>query len=710
MPVSASIRQIPLLRIVPPFVLGTITGIIFPKNQPVFIGLFLLCFLALLVFALRKKTAQNYALRWVFGVLTLFSMFFAGLVLAQQNKPSPKYQPPAESTRQTVSVVLLEFPSEKENSYKALARLEAVRDSSGAWHKASDKLLVYFEKDSTISNLKYGDWLVINGFINPVKNNGNPYEFDYKRFLARRGIHFQSYAQSGRWRKLDGGRGNPLFETASQLRKHLLSVYRKNGIQGDEFAIASALTLGYKDYLDKDIKAAYAGSGAMHILAVSGLHVGIIFMIFKFLLQWLDRLKYGKTIRSLIIIAALWFFALLTGLSPSVRRAALMFTFVQGAEISRRPGNVYNSLLFSAFVLILLNPYIVAEVGFQLSYLAVFSIVFLQPKFHRLLYIKNKIGDKIWGLFTVSLAAQIGTFPIGVFYFHQFPTYFWLTNLFVIPLTFCIVLAGVAVFATSFFQPLAEMLAWLMEWLLRILNLIVNLIQQLPHATLKNISFSLPELFLVYALIFALVLFFIYKKARFLQAALIFSAFWGLSFLINHTQAVRQQKFIVYNANDIPLYNVLSGKNNWVLTDSTGLKSLQNIEYAAGSFWLAQKAGKPRLAALEYLPDDSLVAAQSVAFYKNFLKIGSKRFFIVRNKEITHWASPKKFKVDGIILSNNVRVRIADLLKLFETRQIIIDSSNSWYQEKFWLSECQGLKIKCHAVTRHGAFILDLKP
>ena len=251
--------------------------------------------------------------------------------------------------------------------------------------------------------MKYGDRILFVGKVNEVKTQGNPNEFDYKRFLINRGITGQTFIQSNRFKVIDTQNGNKLFETAYKFRTKLASVYKNNRIGGREFAVLKALTLGDKSEIDTETKQSYSYSGATHILSVSGLHVGIIYVLFNFFLRFLGRLKtkkfnYGVWLKVIILLIILWGFALLTGLSPSVKRASLMFSFVVIGHAGKRYVNIYNSIAASAFVLLIVNPYDITDIGFQLSYIAVISIVYFQPIIRRLFVIKNKLLYYFWSL------------------------------------------------------------------------------------------------------------------------------------------------------------------------------------------------------------------------------------------------------------------------------------------------------------------------
>ncbi|MEA3318280.1 MAG: ComEC/Rec2 family competence protein, partial [Bacteroidota bacterium] len=413
------LHQAPFIRFVVPFVIGILIGINFIISVPTFAILSIIFFLILVFFKLKLFSSYSYS--FLFGVL--ISLFFILSGISLINYAKAKIKSVDEKLYSSI-VYLTSEPAETENSVKAFGKILCLKDSA-SYKSINLNTLLYFKKDSNSKKLKIGDKLVLKSYINEIKHNGNPNAFNYKKYLSYKGIKYQAYIKSGNWEIIDSNIGNPILLYANKIRRNLLSVYKEYDISGDELAVLSALTLGYKSDLSNEIKQSYAASGAMHILAVSGLHVGIIFIILNNLLFFLERNYFGKIIKVLIIIGFLAFYTLLTGMSSSVLRASIMFACFSFGNLFNRQTNIYNTLAVSAFIILAFNPYAIMDVGFQLSYIAVISIVFFQAKIYGLINISNYIGNKIWELLSVSIAAQIGTFPIAIYYFHQFPNYFW---------------------------------------------------------------------------------------------------------------------------------------------------------------------------------------------------------------------------------------------------------------------------------------------
>jgi len=409
------------------------------------------------------------------------------------------------------------------------------------------KGIVYIEKDESSLSLKYGDIIQFNGAFRPIKSNGNPHEFDYARYLRIHNIQEQAYVKSRSWMK-SAENGNAFVQTIVDLREYLSSTLKRSGLSDKNYMVANALLLGQKEYLDKDVLRTYSSAGAMHVLAVSGLHVGIVMLVLAFVLRPIKRFRKGKFVFLILVLTGIWFYALITGMSPSVLRASVMFSFIIFGKELQRETTIYQSIMVSAFLLILLDPYIIFQVGFQLSYLAVLGIVFLQPKIVNLLYIKNKILHKAWQISAVSIAAQIATFPLGIYYFHQFPNFFLISNLLVIPLAFLILIVGITYLTVHLVPILNEVVFWIFDSLLTLLNIGVSWVEQLPYSILWGLSIHWYEVFLIYLTLVLGSIAFMYRKTN----ALLF----GLGVTILLLGLNLSEKYSVENSNELFVYNV----------------------------------------------------------------------------------------------------------------------------------------------------------
>jgi competence protein ComEC len=390
---------------------------------------------------------------------------------------------------------VIQYDVQKPNSFENLLELKSVKTSAG-WSTAVGKVLVYHQNET---HLLPGQILLIKKAPEVIPAPKNPNEFDYKDFLARKGIFHRQFLGKN-FQILSTDQTSDIRFFLDHLRQKMVLMLEAKIPDPDSRQVALALLLGQKQKLDPEINKAYSETGLMHILAVSGLHVAIIYAIFLFLLKLL-RLKKHQTKYFLIgVIGIIWLYAFLTGLPPSVLRAATMFSLITLGQMRDRKPSIYNVLAFSAMLLITVNPDVIFDLGFQLSYLAVAGIVLIQPLILNWWLPSSKVGEYFWQLTAVSIAAQLVTFPLSVYYFHVFPTYFLIANLFVIPISFLNMQVGVPLMILGWIPYLGEVLGWILSWLVWSQNQVTLLIHVLPVGTVNRLTMSLTGMILIWLL------------------------------------------------------------------------------------------------------------------------------------------------------------------------------------------------------------------
>ena len=487
-------QRIPFIRITCLFIFGIVVGYsLLPDATTLSVVLTIL-----LLFHIRFWTNSNFSVVKFQNLLIPFTIFLTGLFY------SVSFNYEGNSGNQSKQYFLAEVcqkPAEKVRTYQTVLSLQ---NQELAY---PEKVVAYFDKSDFDSTITTGDQLIIHGKLQAIKNPGNPYEFDYESMMHRRRIWFSIYLTRSTYLKTKfciTSREN----WAEKLRDYLVEKLATVLPDKEERSVVSALTLGYRTELDQDTLDYFASTGAMHVLSVSGLHVGLLYMILAFLLGFLKRGKIGRVLFPTVMILFLWIYAFISGFSPPVQRATVMFTFVIVGNELRRPVNIYNSLTASALLLILLDPNVIFDVGFQLSYLAIFGIVLIQPALYNLFPLKNKLLGWLWALFTVSIAAQLVTFPLGVFYFNQFPNFFWLSNFVVVPVTTLIMWATLIYFVVVPFHSLALGVGVIIQKLTSLMLMFLKALDAHPLAVTRGLVFSFLEVILVFGVIFALIIFF----------------------------------------------------------------------------------------------------------------------------------------------------------------------------------------------------------
>lgn len=357
---------------------------------------------------------------------------------------------------------------EKQNSYKALASIQTVYSTNSS-RPARGKIILYFKKGSTANNIVYGTQLLVSKHIQEVKNSGNLGAFDYKRYNHFRGITHQVYLVENDFINLKKEDKDRFKKFIYKVRSSVITILKRFIKNNREAGLAEALLIGYKDDLDKNLLQAYSNTGVVHLIAISGLHLGLIYWL---LLNITRPMKINKLLwlRVIIVILGIWMFCLLAGAKPSVVRSAVMFTVIALSQLLTRKASIFNTLALSAFILLYWDPFWLWDVGFQLSYAAVLSIVIFFRPIYNLLYWSNKGLDFIWKLAAISISAQIFTAPISLYYFHQFPLLFFITNLVAVPLTSVILIGEIILCAVFFIEPVAVFVGSVLNMLIGFMN------------------------------------------------------------------------------------------------------------------------------------------------------------------------------------------------------------------------------------------------
>lgn len=583
---------------------------------------------------------------------------------------------------------------EKAKSYKSIANVDMVI-SDGKEEKTTGKFLIYFQKDSAAQNLKYGDRIIVNKVLNPIRNSGNPAGFDYKQYCQFRQLYHQVYLKTGEWVLLPQKDRNIFNTFLFSAREKVVSVLQKYLGKNDESAIAKALLIGYKVDLDKDLVQAYSNAGVVHIIAISGLHIGIIYAILLWIFSVLPLTKKSKPLRLTLIIFCLWVFALLTGAAPSVVRAAIMFSFIIVGSVFDKKSSVYNSLAASAFFILCFNPYELWNVGFQLSYLAVLGIVIAQKPISKWFYFKNKLIQKAWLLAAVSLSAQLLTFPLCLYYFHQLPLLFLLSNLVAIPLASlilsgCLILIFISpvTIVASYFAKIVYAFIWG-------LNHCVLFFDSIPFSLWKNVSISVTDTFLLYLIVFAILHSFLKKNKRAFKFAIAFSLLFVSFQSFKKWELNHQKKIVVYN---IPMHKAVEffeGNNFYFSGDSDVVNDKLLNKYNLTPVHTAFELKKN---------PDSL---HGLFIKDKFFQFYNKRIVMI-DSAINYSPVENKMKAGYIIISKNPRIKIADIAQNFDCNNFIFDASNPSWKIEQWKKECEELHLHFYSVPEQGAFVINL--
>ncbi|RMG86621.1 MAG: ComEC family competence protein [Bacteroidetes bacterium] len=591
----------------------------------------------------------------------------------------------------------------RKNWVKAIIQTEGVAHSPDIEIPCSGKILAYFEPDSIALTLSHGDFVLLNSRVFRVDSVKNPNAFDYRRYLHYQNIHYQTFARKDDWDLVEKDTSKTLSSAIIRLREKFIGILRQYLPSEQSFSVGSALILGYKDEISQDIRTAYADTGAMHVLAVSGLHVGIIYIIISFLLNrvnWYHPVwKWAKVILPILII---WGFAMLTGMSPSVKRAATMFSlFIIGTGLARQR-NAYNTLAASAFIILIYNPYLITNVGFQLSYAAVFGILYFQPRIARLWLIKNDIGHYFWQLTSMSIAAQITTAPLSMYYFHQLPLSFLLSGVVVIPAAFLILSLGLILFLLESIQPgWGAPAGWALYHLIECVNWVIFKIQHLPWSVIKGIWLSGFVVILLYFLILKTAIAIELRNVRWFLSSLVVLTLISFNYSFSKYKAITKRKAVIYHVNRASAVDFFDGDMRISLTD----KNIDESDLAFATQNNRWAEGYNR-ATTFFFEDTCDYVMDTWMYNKGFVQFYDKRFAFIRSPEDTLPTLP--IKINYLVIQHNPKLKIESLPRHFDFDLLIFDASNKWWQIEKWTKECGQRSLPFYDISTKGAFVLDL--
>ncbi|MCP2026809.1 competence protein ComEC [Flavobacterium sp. HSC-32F16] len=548
----------------------------------------------------------------------------------------------------------------------------------------SGRIIVNIQRDSLKNPLIIGNIIKVKTSLQKTVSNKNPNQFDYSEYLANKQIYAQLYCKKSEI-KISRTITKDIWYYSGRLHLTILKNLESAHFNKDEMNVALALILGQQQEISADIIKDYQYSGATHVLSVSGLHVGFIMLFIMFILKPIPNTRKGSAIKLISILISLAGFAVISGLSPSVLRSVVMFSFVAIGNHLRRSGNIYHTLLVSILLILLFEPYFLFDVGFQLSYLALFFIVWLQPELDKIWNPKNKFILYIWNALTVSFAAQIGTLPLCLYYFHQFPGLFFVTNIIILPVLSFIMIAGIIVMLFAIFKSPPEILIYIFEKSIYILNLLIHYVASFESFVIQGISFNFYHLITLYLVIISAAMW--SKKPSYKKLIIVFTTIilFQSALIYTKREISNQKELIVYNVKKNSLISKRNGKNITLFaSDTTSDKSTKsNIfnSYLVGNFGVLNQSQQ----------------------LKNVLFFNEHKISIIDSTGIYE----SRIKPDILILTQSPKINLDRILTELDPKIIIADGSNSYALQKIWQISCEKKNIPFHATAEKGFYRLN---
>ena len=646
-------------------------GIVFP---------FLLTFilLSILGFILVK---QKRTIGMSFGIIAALITACLGVLiagLARPNNTNNHYSNITTSEPESWKLKITEVLKSSTFSERYIAEVAEYNS-----YKASGKIILSIAIDSTGKKFQVDDELVVLAPKVEIKPPLNPHQFNYKNYMLKQGIYHQLKLNVYN-HTVNENPSRTIRGYAASLRQNIIAKLEQANFGNAEIGIIQALFLGQRDTISADTYTDYKNAGAVHILAVSGLHIGIILLFLEFVLRPIELLARGKTIKLLLIVLLLWGFAYLAGLSASVVRAVAMFSFVAYALYLNRPSNTFNILALSMFfILMVFDPMLLFDAGFQMSYAAVFAIVWMYPLLQKLWYPKNWFLRKVWQLLSVSIAAQVGVLPISLYYFHQFPGLFFISNLLIVPFLGLILGLGIIVIGLILLNIAPNSLIELYDSIIGLMNSIIKWVAHQEAFIFRNITFDSVQLVLTYGLLVTMI--WTLTKKSFKNALAFFICIIGLqlwSLYNQHSTNLKEELLVVHQTKNTILAHQKGSQLDIFTYDSIPTK------YFATPFQIGE-----RIEEIQY---------HSIT---NAYRFNDKKIIVLDSLGVY---SSNANSIDYLILTQSPRINLERLLNQLQPKVIIADGSNYGSYIKRWAKTCAQKKLPFHYTGEKGAYAFNI--
>ncbi len=686
-------KMFPFFRLLLPLISGILLQHYYPLDLYILLGVMGTGVL-LVCLAVFMPISSQYIFRHYRGVILTLLLISLGCLLTwrQDARHDKNYFINYYRDSSTLLVRITEPPVYKEKSFLAQAEVETVI-SDGKMIHANGKIIISGVKNFS---LKYGNRLLISKKPEQIHNRGNPGGFDFSKYQAARQVYYQVFLADTDAVILPGVYLAWGWQFIFRSRTYILEqlqyyLWKNKKIQG----LAEALLIGYKQDLDPELVRAYRNTGVVHIIAISGLHLGLIYLLIHGLVLRLPGKLRKPWLSTIIVLCSLWLFALLTGAAASVLRSAVMFSAMHIGKTFFSRTSIYNTLASSAFILLSFNPMFLWDVGFQLSYLAVLGIVTLQQPLSRLLFFPNKWLNKFWKMVSLTLAAQLSTLPLCLYYFHQFPNYFLVANLLAVPMSTGILFSEIFLLVVSWVKIPGLVMGYLVSVQVSCMNAIILAINNWPGGLSRNISISAVMTGILYAFLILLVAGWQARKKLYIVVAIVLLVPFTLLKIWERIETLHQVRLVVYNIPQTTAIDFITGDKYAYRGDSI---------YGEKDQFYRQQLDQARLA----FHARTGISAFNDLHYNQVWDYHGVRLLVL-DAPVKKTISGKKIPVDILVISKNADIIMEDVLGAIAPAMVVFDSSNSLWKIAKWKRSCSALLLRFHSVPEEGAFIFTIK-
>jgi competence protein ComEC len=674
--------QFPIVRITFWLILGIM--IAYYSKLKAVLGFELLAIAAIVFFCFYFTSNKKFKQNSLFGISLYFLCFTVGIATVNINNDTLKIEHYIHSKSNfegdnLYEVIIREQLRTSINNNRYVSIVKKINGKI-----ASGKIILNFKKNGTNKLFIVGQKLQIKDQLIKNFKPNNPNQFDYRNYLETKGIYAQIFTQASQV-KISNQIEKDVWYYTAYFRNRIIKNLIKNGFNKNNLGVIIALILGQQQDISPEVIKDYQYAGAIHILSVSGLHVGFIMLFTTFLLLPLPQSKFGNFLRLVIVISCLWLFAVVAGLAPSVVRSAAMFSFIALGKYLNREPNMSHTIIVSVFLILLFEPMFLFDIGFQLSYIAVFFILWLQPLLKLLWSPRNKITTYFWDILTVSFAAQIGTLPLSIYYFHQFPSLFFVTNLVLIPSLSAIMILGLILMIFAFFDKIPLLLSQIVDMCIAVMNCFIKCIASFETFIIKDIPLSFTLLLSLYFLIFTWIIWL--KKPNFYKISLALTSVLLFQTLLiaNHFIEQSKNELVIFNVKRKTMIGERKGEFLTLLSPDTLSKS--NFEkqmlqsYIVANF--IKKITFKKLTNTYFFNQNKILIIDKFAFYKSSLK------------------------PDIIVLRDSPKINMERLLSYCRPKIIIADASNYKSYVTAWKQSCLKTKTLFYSTYENGFYKID---
>lgn len=610
---------------------------------------------------------------------------------------SPSHYSHFVAQQNWMRIWVAEMPSQRSRSIHVVGEVLEITDSVGTVHPCQGKILLFVKKDSLASApLSYGDEILLLANPNLPSSVDNPHQFDYRRHLRNKGILYTDYVTPADYRLL-GHNSRGLMASVTALRQRLVAVIRLSALTPSQQGIAEALFLGWDDDLDEKTSAQFRQAGITHLLCVSGLHVGIVALLAGYALFFIGNHRRGRIVKGVVQLLVIWLFVLLTGMAPGTMRAGLMFSFIAVGRMAFSRPPTLNAVAASAVVLLVFQPLLLFDIGFQLSYAAVVGILLIVPQLKALLPLPSVVNSwwrplavciqKVYSLFFVSIAAQLATAPFILFYFHQFPLYFLIANMVVVPFAGLLLGSVIVLVAFAWWPALFALLGGAVSFEIAVTEWITSAVARLPHALVQSVYFDAWMLVLSLALLALLVAALTRRSWSRFSLSLVVAL--ALTLYAQHVEVrcASQKHFDLYRLGNRTAMEFFAGHQSYLLGDATVAADPAAIEFQTAGNLQFRQARRTHVLSLDtvFQDDHLMVADRFVSFHGVTLRIVDRSNYRERSDARPH--------VDYLLLRESPYVSVAELQQQYDFDTLLIASQNSLRRRQAWIDQCDSLDI-----------------